>query len=90
MKCHSIINRDIKLRPLDTGTRRSTRKPIWLLFSAIVITLSVIMWDGNDGIVAAPHQIELPPVGNPAAEIPLDIPGLDALDNPAAGLGTDP
>ena len=89
MKYHSIINRDIKLRPLDTGTRRPSRRPIWLLFSGLVIASSVIMWGSNNGIVAAPHQIASLPIGNPAAEIPLDIPGLAALDSTAAGPETD-
>ncbi|MGD8311879.1 MAG: peptidoglycan DD-metalloendopeptidase family protein [Gammaproteobacteria bacterium] len=42
----------------------------------MAVAIAVIMWVGNEGPVAAPHQVALPANGASTVEMPLEIPGL--------------
>jgi murein DD-endopeptidase MepM/ murein hydrolase activator NlpD len=51
----------------------------------MALAFSVIMWGGNEGSVAAPHQVALLPEGNASLDMPLAIPGLTSLENRSTG-----
>jgi murein DD-endopeptidase MepM/ murein hydrolase activator NlpD len=94
----SIINRDIKSRPVETGVRLRLLRPTYLLLVCTAVLLSVVLWGMDPEPAEATRHVSLPlTVPSPAtaeAAIPDDadnnyISGLNELTPPAAGPEKD-
>ncbi len=81
MNYQSIINRDIKSHPVETGFRLPSLHPAYLLLILSAVILAVILWGFNpEPAVATRHQ---------PLEVPAEAPALAAADVPVAILGSD-
>ena len=76
MKQHSFFNRDVKLRPLDTGSSRLIPRSVWLFGSGALLAFCIIIWSSSDEPVAATHPLIIPELAEHSGiDTPLTLPG---------------